>query len=82
MSTLRISDAPLLPDVNGTEKIPTGGRGDFVDIVELKPYLHGRNFEVIEKTNNVTLLSKIASENIAVNIGTVTNNARLILKFK
>lgn len=56
--------------------------GDFVDIVQLKPYLHGRNFEVIEKTDNVTLLSKIASENIAVNIGTVTSNARLILKFK
>lgn len=28
MSTLRISDAPLLPDVDGTEKIPTGGAYD------------------------------------------------------
>ena len=55
--------------------------GDFVDIVELKPYLHGRSFEVIEKTDNVTLLSKVASENIAVKIGNVTSNARLILKF-
>jgi len=39
MSTLRISDAPLLPDVNGTEKIPTGGRGDYtVSIDQIKEY--------------------------------------------
>ena len=56
--------------------------GDFVDTVELKPYLQGRSFEVIEKTDNVTLLCKVASENIAVKVGTVTGNARLILKFK
>ena len=55
--------------------------GNFEDIVELKPYLHGRSFEVIEKTDNVTLLTKVASENIAVKIGNVTSNARLILKF-
>lgn len=42
MSTLRISDAPLLPDVNGTEKIPTGGRGDYaVTIDQLKTFAQG-----------------------------------------
>lgn len=55
--------------------------GDFVDIVELKPYLQGRSFEIIEQTSNVTLLSKVASENIAVKLDTVTDNARLIIKF-
>lgn len=41
MSTLRISDAPLLPDVNGTEKIPTGGRGDYaVSIDQIKNFAH------------------------------------------
>lgn len=42
MSTLRISDAPLLPDVDGTEKIPTGGRGDYtVSIDQIKEYTRG-----------------------------------------
>lgn len=56
--------------------------GGFIDNVELKPYLQGRSFEVVEKTENVTLLSKVATNSISVNIGEVSSNARLILKFK
>ncbi|MCT8090726.1 hypothetical protein H0920_10585 [Acinetobacter sp. C_4_1] len=55
--------------------------GSFVDVVELKPYLQGRSFEVIEKTENIEVLSKLASENIALKISSVSSNARLILKF-
>src|SRR5690606_28481734 len=50
--------------------------GNFVDIVGLKPYLHGRSFEVVEKTDNITLLSKVSSNNVAVNVGSVISNAR------
>lgn len=46
MSTLRIKDAPLLPDVNGTEKIPTGGRGDYAISVD---QIKGHIFEDIGK---------------------------------
>jgi len=42
MSTLRISDAPLLPNVNGTEKIPTGGRGDYaISVDQIKTFAQG-----------------------------------------
>lgn len=56
-------------------------QGDFVDVIELRSELQGRTFEVIEKTLNVDILSNVTSENIAVKINTVENNARLILKF-
>jgi len=37
---LRIEDAALLPDVDGTEKIPTGGRGDLaVTTEQIKDYM-------------------------------------------
>ena len=40
MSTLRISDAPLIPDVDGTEKIPTGGRGDYaISVDQIKDHI-------------------------------------------
>lgn len=42
MSKLRIKDAPLLPNVDGTEKIPTGGKGDYsVSIEQLKVFAQG-----------------------------------------
>ena len=46
MSTLRISDAPLLPDVDGTEKIPTGGRGDYAISVD---QIKGHIFQDVDK---------------------------------
>ena len=55
MSTLRISDAPLLPNVNGTEKIPTGGRGDYaVSIDQIKEYTRGGLPQQIEDHINDT----------------------------
>ena len=42
MSKLRIKDAPLLQDVDGTEKIPTGGKGDYsVTVEQLKVFAQG-----------------------------------------
>ena len=42
MSTLRIKDAPLLPDVDGSEKIPTGGRGDLaISMDQVKTFAQG-----------------------------------------
>lgn len=46
MSKLRISDAPLLPNVNGSEKIPTGGRGDYaISVGQIKDHI----FQNIDK---------------------------------
>lgn len=56
--------------------------GDFKDTIVLPEYIQNKSFEVVEKTDNVTLLTKVATGQIAVQIGTVTSNARLILKFK
>lgn len=42
MSTLRIKDAPLLPNVDGSEKIPTGGKGDYsVTLDQVKTFTRG-----------------------------------------
>ena len=56
--------------------------GDFKDTIVLPEYMQNKSFEVIEKTDNVTLLTKVTTGQIAVQIGIVTSNARLILKFK
>ena len=56
--------------------------GDFKDTIILPEHMQNKSFDVIEKTDNVTLLTKVATGQIAVQIGTVTSNARLILKFK
>ena len=55
--------------------------GGFIDVVELGVKLQARSFEIVEKTSNVKVLSKVASNNMAIEIGVVTSNARLILKF-
>ena len=34
MPNLKINEAPLLPDVTGIERIPTGGRGNFSTSVD------------------------------------------------
>lgn len=51
-----------------------------IDVIELPHDLSGREFEIIEQTSNVQLLSNVATSRIAVKIDTGTN-ARLILKF-
>ena len=55
--------------------------GNFVDTVQLPSYMQGREFTVVEKTDNVTLLSDVATSQIAVKIGSVISNARLVIKF-
>lgn len=41
-SRMKIQDLPLLPSVNGNEKIPTGGFGDYaVSINQLRTYIGG-----------------------------------------
>ena len=55
--------------------------GNFIDTVQLPSYMQGREFTVVEKTDNVTLLNDVATNQIAVKIGTVTSNARLVIKF-
>lgn len=55
--------------------------GGFTDVIDLPIHLQGRAFEVVEITNNAMLLSKVATGNISVKIGSVISNARLILKF-
>lgn len=55
MSKLRIKDAQLLPNVNGTEKIPTGGRGDYaVSVDQIKDYVRGGLPQQIEDHINDT----------------------------
>lgn len=55
MSTLRIKDAPLLPNVDGSEKIPTGGRGDYsVSVDQIKTFAQGGLPKKIEDHINDT----------------------------
>ena len=55
--------------------------GDFIDVIELDASLQGRSFTVLEQTENIEILTKVVSNQLAVKIGTVTHNARLIIKF-
>lgn len=52
------------------------------DEIELPVDLIGREFEVIEKSSNVTLLSKFASNSILVKIDATKNYGYLVIKFK
>lgn len=52
------------------------------DEVELPSDLVGREFEIVEKSSNVTLLSKFASNSILVNIDSSKNYGYLVLRFK
>lgn len=65
MSTLRISDAPLLPDVNGTEKIPTGGRGDYaISVDQIKDHIFqdvGKELVGLGNVDNTSDLDKPVS---------------------
>lgn len=55
MSTLRIKDAPLLPSIDGSEKIPTGGKGDFsVTLDQVKTFARGGLPQQIEAHINDT----------------------------
>ncbi|MCT8090727.1 hypothetical protein H0920_10580 [Acinetobacter sp. C_4_1] len=56
--------------------------GEFTDVITLPEHLQGRTFEVVEKTDNVKILTPVATNTLSVSIGMVTSNARLILKFK
>ena len=62
MSTLRISDAPLLPDVDGTEKIPTGGRGDYaISVDQIKDHIFediGKELVGLGNVDNTSDLDK------------------------
>lgn len=51
------------------------------DEIELPADLVGREFEIFEKSSNVTLLSKFASNSILVKIDNSKNYGYLILKF-
>lgn len=65
MSTLRISDAPLLPDVDGTEKIPTGGRGDYaISVDQIKGHIFqdiGKELVGLGNVDNTSDLNKPVS---------------------
>lgn len=65
MSTLRISDAPLLPDVDGTEKIPTGGRGDYaISVDQIKDHIFqdvGKELVGLGNVDNTSDLDKPVS---------------------
>lgn len=65
MSTLRISDAPLLPDVEGTEKIPTGGRGDYaISVDQIKDHIFqdvGKELVGLGNVDNTSDLDKPVS---------------------
>lgn len=77
MSTLRISDAPLLPDVNGTEKIPTGGRGDYaVSIDQLKTFSQGSLPQQLEDHINDTSNPHNVTKD-QVGLGNVDNTSDL-----
>lgn len=65
MSKLRIKDAPLLPDVNGTEKIPTGGRGDYtISVDQIKNHIFqdvGKELVGLGNVDNTSDLDKPVS---------------------
>jgi len=65
MSTLRISDAPLLPNVEGTEKIPTGGRGDYaISVDQIKDHIFqdvGKELVGLGSVDNTSDLDKPVS---------------------
>lgn len=52
------------------------------DEVELPSDLVGREFDIVEKSSNVTLLSKFASNSILVKIDSSKNYGYLVLRFK
>lgn len=52
------------------------------DEVELPSDLVGREFEIVEKSSNVSLLSKFASNSLLVKINSTKNYGYLVLKFK
>lgn len=52
------------------------------DEIDLPSDLVGRDFEIIEKSSNVTLLSKFASNSILVKVDASKNYGYLVLKFK
>lgn len=52
------------------------------DEVELPSDLVGREFEIVEKSTNVSLLSKFASNSLLVKINSTKNYGYLVLKFK
>lgn len=52
------------------------------DEIELPSDLIGREFEIVEKSSNVTLLSKFASNSILVKINSTKPYGYLVLKFK
>ena len=52
------------------------------DDIELPADLVGREFEIVEKSSNVTLLSKFASNSILVKIDATKNYGYLVIKFK
>lgn len=75
MSKLRISDAPLLPNVNGSEKIPTGGRGDLaISMEQVKTFAQGGLPQQIEDHINDTENPHQVSKS-QVGLGNVDNTA-------
>lgn len=52
-----------------------------IDEIELPADLIGREFEVVEKSSNVSLLSKFASNSILVKIDSTKSYGYLVLKF-
>lgn len=77
MSTLRIKDAQLLPNVNGAEKIPTGGRGDYaVSVDQIKVYVQGDAPQQIEgHINNTENPHQVTKKQVG--LGNVENTADL-----
>lgn len=75
MSTLRISDAPLLPNVEGTEKIPTGGRGDYaVSLNQVKTFTQGGIPQQLEEhINDKSNPHQVTKEQVG--LGSVDNTS-------
>ena len=52
------------------------------DVIQLPDDLVGREFEIVEKSSNVTLLSKFATNSIVCDVGSSLSGGYLTLKFK
>lgn len=52
-----------------------------IDVIDLPARLHSREFEVIDKSNNVDVLSKVATSQIHINLIQSESPSYLILKF-
>ena len=66
MARLKIKDAPLLTNVIGTEKIPTGSRGDFAITPDMLTQYFINKLPFVTQSQLASAREKAAKENLKI----------------